>query len=147
VTESRVKSIPEGMHTITPHIVVGDAARAAGWYVEALGAEERSRIPVPDADFFVGLSYTHSTRHDHGRLIGYANVFNEDGKWQFYSGNTEAFAYEERTRWGRLVSLGILQTRRMEPGASTTSLTKPLQGFLSSPVPSNDASKPSETLL
>jgi PhnB protein len=34
--------------TITPHIVVRDAARAADWYARALGAEERSRIPVPD---------------------------------------------------------------------------------------------------
>jgi PhnB protein len=43
----RVKAIPEGMHTITPHIVVRNAARAAEWYAEALGAEERSRIPLP----------------------------------------------------------------------------------------------------
>ena len=47
MTQSRVKAIPEGMHTITPHIVVRDAARAAEWYTEALGAEERSRIPLP----------------------------------------------------------------------------------------------------
>jgi PhnB protein len=47
VTEPKVKAIPEGMHTITPHIIVRDAARAAAWYAEALGAEERSRIPVP----------------------------------------------------------------------------------------------------
>jgi PhnB protein len=47
VTKQRVKVIPEGTHTITPHIVVRDAARAAEWYAEALGAEERSRIPVP----------------------------------------------------------------------------------------------------
>ena len=33
--------------TITPHIVVRDADRAAGWYVEHLGAEERGRIPLP----------------------------------------------------------------------------------------------------
>jgi PhnB protein len=47
MTEPRVKAIPEGMHTITPHIVVRDAARAAEWYAAALSAEERSRIPVP----------------------------------------------------------------------------------------------------
>jgi len=47
VTEPRVKAIPEGMHTITPHIVVRDAARAAEWYADALGADERNRIPVP----------------------------------------------------------------------------------------------------
>jgi len=46
VTEPSVKAIPEGMHTITPHIVVRDTARAAEWYADALGAEERSRIPV-----------------------------------------------------------------------------------------------------
>jgi PhnB protein len=46
MTEPNAKA-PEGMHTITPHIVVGDAARAADWYQQALGAEERSRIEVP----------------------------------------------------------------------------------------------------
>ena len=34
-------------HTITAHIVVRDAARAADWYQRAFGAEERERIPVP----------------------------------------------------------------------------------------------------
>ena len=33
--------------TITPHLVVSDAARAAAWYAEALGAQERGRIEVP----------------------------------------------------------------------------------------------------
>lgn len=33
---------------IVPHIVVQDAERAAGFYAEAFGAEEVSRIPVPD---------------------------------------------------------------------------------------------------
>ncbi len=40
-------SIPEGLHTITPHLVVRDAARAAEWYGQALGVEERGRIEVP----------------------------------------------------------------------------------------------------
>jgi PhnB protein len=35
------------MPTITPHIVVGDAARAADWYSAVLGAEERGRLEVP----------------------------------------------------------------------------------------------------
>jgi PhnB protein len=46
MNESNVK-IPVGMHTITPHIVVGDAAAAADWYKQILGAEERNRIEVP----------------------------------------------------------------------------------------------------
>ena len=32
---------------VTPHIVVRDASRAAVWYARALGAEERSRVPLP----------------------------------------------------------------------------------------------------
>ena len=34
-------------HTITPHVVVGDAARAAAWYEVVFGAEERGRLEVP----------------------------------------------------------------------------------------------------
>jgi PhnB protein len=48
MSETEVNSIPEGIHTITPHIVVGDAAEASDWYAKAFGAEERSRIPLPD---------------------------------------------------------------------------------------------------
>lgn len=33
--------------TITPHLVVRDASRAAQWYSDALGAEERGRVEVP----------------------------------------------------------------------------------------------------
>lgn len=51
MTQPEIKAIPEGIHTITPHIVVRDAARAAEWYKAALGAEERGRIPVPGGKF------------------------------------------------------------------------------------------------
>lgn len=49
-------------HTITPHIVVRDAGRASEWYVRALGAEERGRIPVPDGRFMqIELRFGDST--------------------------------------------------------------------------------------
>jgi PhnB protein len=32
---------------LTPHIVVTDPDAAAAWYVQAFGAEERSRVPLP----------------------------------------------------------------------------------------------------
>ena len=32
---------------VTPHIVVNDAAAAASWYAQALGAQERRRITLP----------------------------------------------------------------------------------------------------
>jgi uncharacterized glyoxalase superfamily protein PhnB len=35
------------MSTITPHLVVPDAARAAAWYEAVFGAAERGRLEVP----------------------------------------------------------------------------------------------------
>lgn len=54
---------------------------------------------IPDADFLVGLSYTQSSRRGSERLMGYANVFNQYGRWEFYSGNTQTFAYSDRTKY------------------------------------------------
>ncbi|HKB19515.1 MAG TPA: VOC family protein [Gaiellaceae bacterium] len=39
------------MPTITPHIIVRDASRAADWYAEALGAEAGRRVRVPDGRY------------------------------------------------------------------------------------------------
>ena len=52
---------------------------------------------ISDADFFVGLSYTRSARGEGARIMGFTNVFNEYGRWEFYSGGGDAFPYEERT--------------------------------------------------
>ena len=54
---------------------------------------------MPDADFFVGLSYTQSINKSENRFMGYANVFNNYGRWKFYAGNTQAFPYEQRTQY------------------------------------------------
>jgi predicted HTH transcriptional regulator len=53
---------------------------------------------LPDADFFVGLSYTQNRKSGAEKLMGYANVFNQYGRWQFYSGNTETFVYDDRVK-------------------------------------------------
>jgi PhnB protein len=45
--------IPAGMHSITPHIVVREALAAGEWYGRALGAEERSRVPLPGGKVMV----------------------------------------------------------------------------------------------
>jgi PhnB protein len=39
------------MATVTSHIVVRDAGRAADWYTRALGAEIGARIQLPDGRF------------------------------------------------------------------------------------------------
>lgn len=51
---------------------------------------------IPNIDFFVGLSFTQNRRFGLRRLLGYATVFNQFGKWEFYTGNTETFSYDER---------------------------------------------------
>ena len=43
-----VSKIPPGFHTITPHLVVNDTARAIDFYRKAFGAEELERMPGPD---------------------------------------------------------------------------------------------------
>jgi PhnB protein len=42
-----VKPIPAGYHTITPHLVVNDAAAAIDYYKRAFGAREISRMDTP----------------------------------------------------------------------------------------------------
>jgi len=42
------KPIPEGYHSITPHLVVKDVAEAMDWYKKAFGAEEVARMASPD---------------------------------------------------------------------------------------------------
>jgi PhnB protein len=48
---TETKPVAEREQTITPHLVVRDAAAASEWYQRALGAKERGRIPVPGGKF------------------------------------------------------------------------------------------------
>jgi uncharacterized glyoxalase superfamily protein PhnB len=47
---AKVKPIPEGFHSVTPHLVVKGAAKAIGFYKKAFGAEEVVRMPAPDGE-------------------------------------------------------------------------------------------------
>lgn len=42
-----VKRIPEGMHSLTPHIIVKGAAEAITFYTKAFNAVEQVRLPGP----------------------------------------------------------------------------------------------------
>jgi PhnB protein len=42
------KPIPDGFHTLTPHLIVEGAAKAIEFYKKAFGAEELVRMPTPD---------------------------------------------------------------------------------------------------
>jgi len=45
---SSVKPIPEGIHTLSPHIVCTGAAKAIDFYKAAFNAVETGRMPGPD---------------------------------------------------------------------------------------------------
>jgi predicted HTH transcriptional regulator len=65
---------------------------------------------IPEADFFVGLSYTQS--RDGQKILGFANVFSSYGKWEFYAGNTTAF--DVRNRSEHLASLARKALERLK---------------------------------
>ena len=45
---SRIREIPKGFHTVTPYLVVTDAARAIDFYKRAFGAEGLFRMDGPE---------------------------------------------------------------------------------------------------
>lgn len=44
----KIKPIPDGMHTVTPHLICEGAANAIEFYKKAFDAKEDSRLPGPD---------------------------------------------------------------------------------------------------
>jgi PhnB protein len=48
MTQATVKPIPEGMHSLTPHLVCNGAAAAIEFYKKAFDAVEIVRLPSPD---------------------------------------------------------------------------------------------------
>ena len=51
---SKVKPVPEGMHSVTPHLVCAGAAEAIDFYKKAFGATEVARLPGPDGKLMHG---------------------------------------------------------------------------------------------
>lgn len=46
--KNQIKAVPDGFHTLTPHLVVKGASQAIEFYKRAFGAEEIRRLPGPD---------------------------------------------------------------------------------------------------
>src|SRR5882757_6059361 len=46
--DAMVKPIPDGFHSLSPHLTVADAAAAIEFYKKAFGATEMGRMPAPD---------------------------------------------------------------------------------------------------
>ena len=54
MSDTPVKAIPDGMHTLTPHLVCDGAAAAIDFYKKAFGAVELSRLPGPGGKLMHG---------------------------------------------------------------------------------------------
>jgi PhnB protein len=54
MTKPAVKPIPDGMHSLTPHLVCAGAADAIEFYKKAFGAIELSRMPGPNGKLMHG---------------------------------------------------------------------------------------------
>jgi hypothetical protein len=48
MSQTKVQAIPNGMHTVTPHLVCENAADAIAFYIKAFNAVELSRLPGPE---------------------------------------------------------------------------------------------------
>jgi uncharacterized glyoxalase superfamily protein PhnB len=48
MTQATTKAIPDGMHSVTPHLVCANAGAAIEFYKKAFGAVELSRMPGKD---------------------------------------------------------------------------------------------------
>ena len=45
---TQVKPVPDGYHTVTPHLVLSECAKAIEFYTSAFGAKETLRMPGPE---------------------------------------------------------------------------------------------------
>ena len=64
-------AIPQGLHSVTPHLVLDNAAAAIDWYKRAFGAEELGRSLGPDgkimhAEIRIGNSHLYLNDVMHG---------------------------------------------------------------------------------
>lgn len=48
MAQSKVKAIPDGMHTVTPYLTCDGASDAIAFYIKAFGAVEIDRMPDKD---------------------------------------------------------------------------------------------------
>jgi|SRR5215831_12722497 len=53
-SSSSTKKVPEGMHTVTPHLICADATDAMDFYKKAFSAVELSRMSGPDGKLMHG---------------------------------------------------------------------------------------------
>jgi uncharacterized glyoxalase superfamily protein PhnB len=78
---SKVKAVPDGFHTVTPHLMVRDANRALDFYKKAFGAEVLHVMPGP------GGKVMHAAVKIGDSIVMLADEFPEHGSTAGASGD------------------------------------------------------------
>jgi len=107
-----VKPIPAGYHSVTPYLILDDAARALEFYKKALGATELLRMPAP------------------GGKIGHAEIKIGDSPVMLADESPEMGAKSARTLGGSPISLMIyvedVDARVAQAVAAGAKITRPV---------------------
>jgi PhnB protein len=105
-----VNPIPQGMHTLTPNLVVRDCAKAIEFYKRALGAKEKSRMSAPD-----GKSIWHAELE-----IGDSTVFLNDEMPGMGRNAPTSSSPVPVTMWLYVKDTDAAYRRAVEAGAKST---------------------------
>jgi PhnB protein len=107
-----VKPIPDGYHSVTPYLILDDAARALEFYKKALGAVELMRMPAP------------------GGKIGHAEIRIGNSPIMLADESPEMGARSLRTIGGSPISLMVyvedVDARVAQAVAAGAKLTRPI---------------------
>jgi len=107
-----VKPIPEGYHSVTPYLIMDDAARALEFYKKALGAVELMRFPAP------------------GGRIGHAEIKIGDSQVMLADESPEQGQKSLRTIGGSPISLMVyvedVDARVAQAVAAGAKITRPV---------------------
>ena len=85
---TKVQSIPEGYHSLTPYLIIRGADKAIEFYVKAFGAEELFRMATPD-----------------GKAVMHAELKIGDSRVMLSEENPEHYSQAPQTLGGTPVSL------------------------------------------
>lgn len=111
------KPVPEGYHSVTPHLVVREAGKAIEFYKQAFGAEEMARMPGPD-----GRSIMHAELRIGDSRVMLGEEFPQMQRWvspQQLKGTTIALhmyvkdvdaAFSRAVNAGATVSMPVMDT-------------------------------------
>ena len=104
-----VKPIPDGYHTITPYIILDDAAKAIEFYQKAFGARERMRMPGPGGK----IVHAWAVESDFDPSSLKSNEF--EIEWPPNSGKRSSFPEVDRAEWFDLAAASKKILASQEP--------------------------------